>query len=63
LDQLPDATGSVRLVCQHDGAWVKVVEQRVGDLSVVRLPGGQAEQDREALSVDDDVDFGREPTT
>jgi hypothetical protein len=39
-----------------------VVEQGVGDLPVVRLPGGQAEPDREALRVDNDVDFGREAT-
>jgi hypothetical protein len=38
-----------------------VVEQRVGDLPVVRLPGGQPQPDREALRVDDDVDLGREP--
>ena len=39
-----------------------MVEQRVGDLSVVRLSCRQAEPDREALRVDDDVDLGREPT-
>jgi hypothetical protein len=38
-----------------------VVEQCVGDLPVMRLPGGQAEPDREALRVDDDVDLCREP--
>ena len=38
-----------------------MVEQRVGDLPVVRLPGGQAEPDRETLRVDDNVDLGREP--
>ena len=38
-----------------------MVEQSVGDLAVMRLPGGQAESDREALRVDDDVDLGREP--
>ena len=38
-----------------------VLEQRVGGLPIVRLPGGQAEADRDALSVDDDVDLGREP--
>jgi hypothetical protein len=27
----------------------------------MRLPSGQAEPDREALRVDDDVDLGREP--
>jgi hypothetical protein len=40
-----------------------VVEQRVDDLPVVRLPGRQAEPDREALRVDDDVDLGREPAS
>jgi len=37
------------------------VEKRVSELSVVRLPGGQAEPDREALRADDDVYLGREP--
>lgn len=27
----------------------------------MRLPGGQAEPDREALRIDDNVDLGREP--
>jgi hypothetical protein len=40
-----------------------MVEQAVGDLPVVRLPGGQAEPDREALRVNDDVDLGREPAS
>jgi len=38
-----------------------MVEQRVGDLPVMCLACGQAEPDREALRVDDDVDLGREP--
>ena len=38
-----------------------MVEQRIGDLPVMRLPGGQAEPDRKALRVDDDMDLGREP--
>ncbi|EQB11183.1 hypothetical protein RLDS_25135 [Sphingobium lactosutens DS20] len=38
-----------------------MVEQPVSDLAVVRLPCGQAEPDREALRVDDNVDLGREP--
>ena len=33
----------------------EVVERLIGDLPVVRLPGGQAEPDREALFVDDDL--------
>ena len=40
-----------------------MLEQPVDDLSVVRLPGGQANPDREALRVDDDVDLGREPAS
>ena len=38
-----------------------MVEQRARDLPVVRLSCCQAEPDREALRVDDDVDLGREP--
>ena len=40
-----------------------MVEQRVDDLPVVRLPCGQIEPDREALRIDDDVDLGREPAS
>jgi hypothetical protein len=36
-----------------------MVQQRVGDLAVVRLACGQAEPDREALRVNDGVDLGR----
>ena len=61
LDQLADAVGIIGLVRQHDGARAEMVEQRVGDLPVVGLSSGQAEPDREALRVDDDVDLGREP--
>ena len=37
-----------------------MIEQAVNNLAVVRLACGQAEPDREALRVDDDVDFGCE---
>ncbi len=40
-----------------------MVEQAVYDLPVVRLPCGQADSDREALRVYDDVDLGREPAS
>jgi hypothetical protein len=40
-----------------------MVEQRVGDLPVLRLPCCQAEPDREPLRVDDDMDLGREPAS
>ena len=61
LDQLADAVSIVGLVGQHDSARAEMIEQRVGDLPIVRLPCDQAEPDREALRVDDDVDLGREP--
>ena len=61
LDQFADAVGVVGLVGQHDGARAEVVKQLVGDLPVVRLPGSQAEPDREPLRINDDVDLGREP--
>ena len=38
-----------------------MVEERIGDLPVMRMPCGQAEPDREPLRVDDDVDLRREP--
>ena len=38
-----------------------MVEQCIYDLPIMRLPGGQAEPDREPLRVDDDVDLCREP--
>ena len=56
----PDAVGIIGLVGQHDCSGTDVVEQIVGSLSVVALPGGQAQPDREALPVDNRMDFGRE---
>jgi len=38
-----------------------MIEHRVGNLPVMRLPRCQAEPDRAALRVDDDVDLGSEP--
>ena len=40
-----------------------MIEQTVGSLAIMALPGGQAQPDREALPVDDRVDFGREPAS
>ena len=61
LDQLADAVGVIGFVGQHDCVRAEMVEQGVGDLPVMGLPGGQPKSDREALSVNDDVDLGREP--
>jgi hypothetical protein len=63
LDQLADAIGVVGLVGQHDGSRAEMIEEAIGDLAAVRLPSGQAEPDREALGIDDDVDFGRKPAS
>lgn len=63
LDQFADAIGIIGLVGEDDGARAEVVEQRVGDPTVMRLSCRQAEPDREALRVDDDMDLGREPTS
>jgi hypothetical protein len=60
LDQFTDAVSVVGLVGQHNGVRAEMVEKRVNDLPVVRLPCRQAEPDREPLRVDDRVDFGRE---
>ncbi len=60
LDQCTDTVGVIGLVGENDGARTEAVEQAIGDLAVVRLPGGQAEPDREPLGVDDDVDLGGE---
>jgi hypothetical protein len=38
----------------------EMVEERVGDLPVMRLSRCQAEPDREALRVDNDMNLGRE---
>jgi hypothetical protein len=61
LDQLADAVSVVGLVGQYDGPRAQMVEERIGDLAVMRLPGGPAEPDRELLRVNNDVDLRREP--
>lgn len=40
-----------------------MVEQAISSLTVMALPGGQAQPDREALPFDDRVDFCRETTS
>jgi hypothetical protein len=45
-DQFANAVGIIGFVRQHDGAGVAVIEQRVGDLSIMSLPCGQAWPDR-----------------
>ena len=62
-ERRPDAIGIVRLVRQHYRPGTNMVEQVVGCLAVMALPGGQAQSDREALPIDDRMDFGREPAS
>ncbi|MCW2396651.1 hypothetical protein M2343_003067 [Sphingobium sp. B8D3B] len=63
LDQRADAISIVGFVGEHDRVGLKLVEQIVRDLAIMCLPSGQAEPDREALRINDRVDFGREPAS
>lgn len=62
-ERRPDAIRVVGLVRQHDCPSANMIEQTVGGLAIMALPGGQAQPDRAALPVDDRVDFGREATS
>jgi len=46
LNQRADAVGVVRLVGEDDCAWPEMVEQAIGDLSVMRLTCSQAKPDQ-----------------
>lgn len=63
LDQRADAIGIVGLVGEHDHVRSKVVEQIVRDLAIMCLASSQIEADREALRIDDGMDFGCEPAS
>lgn len=39
----------------------EMIEQFIGNLTIMRLPSSQAEPDREALRINDGMDFRREP--
>jgi hypothetical protein len=62
-DQCTDTVGIIGLVCRLDGVRAEMVEQLFRALPVVRLPGRQADPDRERLPIDDRMDFGREPAS
>ena len=40
-----------------------MLKQIVSGLAIMALPCGQAQPDREALPIDDRMDFGREPAS
>ena len=61
LDQCPYAIRVVCLVREDDHMRPKVIEQLIGSLTIMCLPSGQAEPDREALRIDDGMDFRCEP--
>jgi hypothetical protein len=58
-----DAISIVCLICEHDRSRAYMAEEVVGNLPVMGLPGSQAQSDREALPIDDRVDFGRQPAS
>ena len=62
LDQRPDAICIIGLVREDDHMRPEMIEQFIGHLTIMRLASGQAEPDREALGIDDRMDFGSEPT-
>ena len=41
----------------------EMIEQFIGDVTIMCLTSGQAEPDREPLRIDDRVDFGCEPAS
>ena len=63
VDQVADAIGIVGFVGQNDGARIEAIEQAICGWRVMCLPSSQAEPDREALGIDDGMDFGRETTS
>ena len=60
-DQLADAMALICFVRQHARMRTEVVEQHDRDLASVCLPGVNRAEG--AMSIDDDVDFGREPAS
>lgn len=57
MGQLADAVSFESLVRQQGGAGTEMIQQTAGNLSGVHLPGGQSDPDREALGIDDGMDF------
>ena len=59
--QAPDETIAVVALVADDGLRVDFRHERLGLRDVVDLSGGQADDERVAERVDDDVDFRRQP--
>ena len=57
-DQVKNGVTVVTPVCHDVAAWRQVAEELGGDALVVRLACGQDDADRQAVVVDDRVDFG-----
>lgn len=62
-ERRPDAVSIVSLVRQNDCSGTNMIEQIFSSLAVMALSGGQTQPDREALPIDDRVDFGRKPAS
>ncbi len=60
FDQVADGVAVIGLVGEHNGARIEPVEQRQRSGCIMRLARTQAEPEREALPIDERVDFGRE---
>ncbi|RAN31853.1 hypothetical protein HY11_06625 [Hyphomonas pacifica] len=59
-ERCSDTIGVIRLIREDYRSSTNMVQQIVSGLAIMALPGGKFQSDREALSVDDRVDFGRE---
>ena len=60
-DFRPEPLAVITAIGQQDAVWAKQSEHVLAGLSVVRLPLGQLEEDREPVRVDNRVDLGRKP--
>ena len=63
LYRFADTVGVIGLVSQHDGARSKMIEKRIDDLSVMRLPSRETESDRKSSRVYDNMYLGRKPAS
>jgi len=61
FDLAAQPVGVVGLVGQHDGAFVQVPEQLLGDRAIARLARRQDQFERQTVGVDERMDLGRQP--
>ena len=61
FDLAAQPVGIVGFVGQHDGAFVQVPEQALGDRAVAGLARRQDQFERQTIAIDERVDLGRQP--